>query len=140
MTMRIGTFSRANRVAFHRVDGSGYALLAEAIRTVDALNPLVAARLAGAFNGWRRIEPRRAALIPGFARVKQAALDNRALGSSISGAGPSVFGWFETREQAERAGAAMVAAFAEAGLRARAWISPVAAPGARLLHAGAGDN
>ena len=59
----VGTFSRANRVAFHRVDGSGYALLAEAIRTVDALNPLVAARLAGAFNGWRRIEPRRAALM-----------------------------------------------------------------------------
>jgi aminopeptidase N len=57
----LGTFARANRVAFHRADGAGYALLAEAIRTVDALNPQVAARLAGAFNGWRRIEPLRAA-------------------------------------------------------------------------------
>ncbi len=79
------------------------------------------------------VEPRRAGLIPGFARVQQAALDNGALGSSISGAGPSVFGWFEGREAAASAGAAMVAAFAEAGLPSRAWISPVAAPGARLL-------
>jgi aminopeptidase N len=55
-----GTFGRANRVAFHRADGAGYTLLAEAIRSVDALNPQVAARLAGAFNGWRRIEPMRA--------------------------------------------------------------------------------
>src|SRR5262249_49343595 len=36
------------------------------------------------------VEPRRAPLIPGFARVKQAALDHAALGASISGAGPSV--------------------------------------------------
>jgi aminopeptidase N len=56
-----GTFGRGNRVAFHRADGAGYALLAEAIRTVDALNPQVAARIAGAFNGWRHLEPQRSA-------------------------------------------------------------------------------
>jgi homoserine kinase len=39
------------------------------------------------------VEPRRAPLVPGFARVKQAALDHQALGASISGGGPSVFGW-----------------------------------------------
>src|SRR5690348_7949661 len=38
------------------------------------------------------VEPRRAPLVPNFARVKQAALDHRALGASISGGGPSVFG------------------------------------------------
>jgi homoserine kinase len=78
------------------------------------------------------VEPRRAGLIPGFAAVKQAALDHGALGSSISGAGPSTFGWFSDRAQAGLAALAMQAAFADAGLDAQAWISPVDAPGAQL--------
>src|SRR6185436_10938883 len=36
-------------------------------------------------------EPRRAPLIPRFGEIKRAALDAGALGSSISGAGPTVF-------------------------------------------------
>jgi len=39
----------------------------------------------------RYAEPRRAALIPHFFEVKQAALDAGAFGCSISGSGPSVF-------------------------------------------------
>ena len=39
----------------------------------------------------RIIEPLRATLIPGFAAVKDAALDAGALGCSIAGSGPSVF-------------------------------------------------
>ncbi len=45
------------------------------------------------------VEPRRAPLIPNFAKVKQAALDHHALGASISGAGPSVFGWYDNRSR-----------------------------------------
>ena len=82
------------------------------------------------------IEPRRAGLIPGFAAVKQAALEHGALGASISGAGPTVFGWFADRQGADSAGAAMVDAFAIAGLPARAFVSPVAAPGARITERG----
>ena len=78
------------------------------------------------------VEPRRAALIPGFAAVKQAALDARALGASISGAGPSVFGWFENRGVAEQAGSAMSEAFAKAGLASDVFVSPVAGPAARV--------
>ncbi len=37
------------------------------------------------------IEPQRASLIPGFYKMKEAALDLGALGFSISGAGPSMF-------------------------------------------------
>jgi homoserine kinase len=62
------------------------------------------------------VEPRRAPLVPHFARVKQAALDHRAMGASISGAGPSVFGWYEQRADAEAAASAMQATFAEVGL------------------------
>ncbi|TVS14050.1 MAG: homoserine kinase [Wenzhouxiangella sp.] len=79
------------------------------------------------------VEPRRAHLIPGFSDVKRAALDHGALGASISGAGPSVFGWFESRTTAEQAGAAMVAAFGQRDLPATALVSALNAPGACLL-------
>ncbi|KZC36397.1 MULTISPECIES: homoserine kinase [Rhodanobacter] len=79
------------------------------------------------------VEPRRASLIPHFAQVKQAALDHRALGASISGAGPSVFGWYDNRADAEAAAAAMQAAFAEGGLDSDAWVSPVNGPAAALI-------
>jgi homoserine kinase len=78
------------------------------------------------------IEPRRAALIPGFAAVKQAALDAGAMGASISGAGPSVFAWFESQAAAAAATDAMQAGFASAGVASRAWVSPVAGPRAEL--------
>lgn len=80
------------------------------------------------------VEPRRAALIPGFAGVKRAALENGALGASISGAGPTVFGWFVDQAGAKVAGKAMVKAFAEAGLSAQAFVSPVAAEGVRIVE------
>jgi len=78
------------------------------------------------------VEPRRAGMIPGFAAVKQAALDAGAMGASISGAGPSVFGWFEHRHQAERAATAMLAAFADAGLTGQSHVGPVDGPAAEL--------
>lgn len=79
------------------------------------------------------VEPRRAPLIPGFAAVRQAALDAGAMGGSISGAGPSVFAWFEGRDAATSAAAAMVAAFAAAGLGSDPHVSPVAGPRAEVL-------
>ena len=79
------------------------------------------------------VEPRRAPLVPGFARVQQAALDHHALGASISGGGPSVFGWFEQRAEAEAAAQAMRAAFADAGLDSDTFVAPVDGPAASVL-------
>jgi len=79
------------------------------------------------------VEPRRAPLVPNFARVQQAALDHGALGASISGAGPSVFGWFEQASAARAAGDAMRAAFAEVGLSSDVLVAPIDGPGAELL-------
>ncbi|MEG2803146.1 homoserine kinase [Stenotrophomonas sp.] len=79
------------------------------------------------------VEPRRASLIAGFAGARDAALAAGAMGASISGAGPSVFAWFEQREQALAAQAAVQGAFAEVGLPSQAWVSPLNAPGAQLL-------
>ncbi|MCL6711400.1 homoserine kinase [Pseudomonas sp. R2.Fl] len=79
------------------------------------------------------IEPRRAPLIGGFDAAKAAALAAGAMGASISGAGPSVFAWFESRTRAEAAAPGIQAAFAAAGFGSQAWVSPIAAPAARLL-------
>lgn len=79
------------------------------------------------------IEPRRASLIVGFDAAKQAALDAGAMGASISGAGPSIFAWFETREAAEAAAQNVQVAFASAGFDSQAWVTPLNSPGASLL-------
>lgn len=79
------------------------------------------------------VEPRRAPLITGFAAVKQAALDHSAMGASISGAGPSLFAWFEDETAAALAAPAMQAAFADAGFTSQSFISPVAGPAAEVI-------
>jgi len=59
----LGAFALRNPRAFHRADGDGYRLVADAILRLDALTPQVAARLATAFGAWRRYEPIRRALM-----------------------------------------------------------------------------
>ena len=58
----IGAFS-ANQLRFHAADGSGYKLVGEIIRTLDGFNAQVAARMAGAFETWRRFDGDRQALM-----------------------------------------------------------------------------
>lgn len=77
------------------------------------------------------IEPQRKKLIPGFDAVKDGAMRNRALGCSISGAGPTVFAWCEAQD-AERIRDAMVAGFKASKLDSDAWISTLDATGARV--------
>lgn len=79
------------------------------------------------------VEPRRAPLIVGFDAAKAAALAAGAMGASISGAGPSVFAWFEDRDAALAAAPKVQAAFAAAGFDSQSWVSPINSPGARLL-------
>ena len=52
----LGVFSMMNQTAFHAEDGSGYRLHADCVIKLDALNPQVAARMAGAFNQWTRYD------------------------------------------------------------------------------------
>jgi len=58
----VGAFS-ANHLRFHAADGEGYKLVGETIRALDSINPQVAARMAGAFENWRRYDPSRQALM-----------------------------------------------------------------------------
>ena len=103
----------------------------------------LSALLAGCFSGDASlirhglndvlVEPRREELIVGFAEVKRAALEAGAMGCSISGAGPSVFAWFESEAGAEQARLPMQQAFAQSGFSSQAYVSPVAGPAAYLL-------
>jgi aminopeptidase N len=53
----------ANQWAFNRADGKGYALMAEAVVALDALNPQTAARLVPPFGRWKRFDAARGALM-----------------------------------------------------------------------------
>jgi homoserine kinase len=79
------------------------------------------------------IEPQRKVLIPGFEQAKSAAMDNGAIGCSISGAGPTVFAWVEA-PHAERVLGGLVDAFASAGLATDRWVTPIEPAGARVLE------
>jgi aminopeptidase N len=53
----------ANSGAFHQSDGSGYALAAQKLLQLDAINPQVAARLANPLVHWRRLVVEQEALM-----------------------------------------------------------------------------
>ncbi|MDJ0512177.1 MAG: aminopeptidase N [Methyloceanibacter sp.] len=55
----IGSFAMANPSGFNRADGAGYVFLAEQALKIDGFNPHVAARLLGAFESWKTLEPGR---------------------------------------------------------------------------------
>jgi aminopeptidase N len=52
----IGGFTGNNLSGFHAADGSGYGLLADAILTLNTINPQVAARMANGFRSWGRYD------------------------------------------------------------------------------------
>jgi aminopeptidase N len=57
----VGGFALANHVHFHAADGAGYAFLADQVIALDRLNPQVAARMARAFDRWRKFDAGRQA-------------------------------------------------------------------------------
>lgn len=78
-------------------------------------------------------EPYRSKLIPGFYEMKNAALESGALGSSISGSGPSVFALCKGKEIAHKAGDAMKAVMTKMGIGAEVYVSKVNAQGPKVL-------
>ena len=76
----IGAFT-VNHLRFHAGDGAGYRLVGEVIRTLDRINPQVAARMAGAFESWRRYDGERQALMR--AEMETIAEDGRAFRQSL---------------------------------------------------------
>jgi homoserine kinase len=81
------------------------------------------------------VEPIRAPLVPGFAEVKQTALEAGALGCSLSGSGPSVFAFAASDDQAAELASRMAARFHEvAGLDSDTYVGKVNMGGARRVE------
>lgn len=80
------------------------------------------------------IEPLRSLLIPKFSQVKQAALDAGALGSGISGSGPSIFALSKGQDSAKKVAEAMAEVYAGSGVEFDIHISGVNPEGMRILQ------
>jgi aminopeptidase N len=52
----VGSFCHGNHLRFHAADGSGYAFAADQVIALDGVNAQLAARLARAFDRWRRFD------------------------------------------------------------------------------------
>lgn len=87
----------------------------------------------------RIVEPHRAALVPGFSEVQEAAMNAGALGCSLSGAGPTLFAWCDGAARANSVRDAMVSAFGRHDVSTEDWISTIPSEGARILEAGAAE-
>ncbi len=80
------------------------------------------------------IEPVRGKVIPGYEAAKQAAVKNGALGSGISGSGPSMFALCPSESTAQKAGDAMRNVFRQIGLKADLYLSPINTQGPKVLE------
>lgn len=84
----------------------------------------------------RIAEPVRGGLLPGFAEAKTAALEAGALGSSISGSGPTAFALARGRASAERVARAMAAAYLARGAECTVRVAPVDREGTTVTREG----
>ena len=79
------------------------------------------------------IEPVRSMLIPGFDLIKKTAYENGALGSGISGSGPSIFALSKGIEAAEKIASAMSAVYDEINLPYEIHVSKVNGEGISVI-------
>jgi homoserine kinase len=78
-------------------------------------------------------EPVRSLLIPGFQRIKQAAVDEGALGCGISGSGPTIFALSTEKEIACRIGKVIQMQFATFKVNSEIYVSRINERGARVI-------
>ena len=76
------------------------------------------------------IEPQRAQLIPHFYELQSMALKEGAMNYTISGAGPSMFGFAQNSLVAENASEAIISFLAKHQINARSYISQINTTGA----------
>ena len=119
---------------------------AAALHQAAQVGAMVAALAAGDYDLLGRAiddriaEPVRMALLPGFREAKQAALAAGALGSSISGGGPTAFALVRGQAAGERVASAMAAAYTKCGHRCEVRVAQIDRQGARVLEGPAGGS
>ncbi|MEH6760531.1 MAG: homoserine kinase [Maribacter arcticus] len=79
------------------------------------------------------VEPIRSILIPGFNEVKKVSLEAGALGSGISGSGPSIFAFSKGKETALKVGNVMKSIYDKIGIAYEIHVSKVNTEGVKLL-------
>ncbi|SHK42137.1 homoserine kinase [Maribacter aquivivus] len=79
------------------------------------------------------VEPIRSILIPGFDEVKKKSLEAGALGSGISGSGPSIFAFSKGNETALKVGEAMKTVYDKIGIDYEIHVSKINMEGVKLL-------
>jgi homoserine kinase len=113
---------------------------ATAIHQAAQVGAMVAALAAGNYAligraiDDRIAEPVRAPLLPGFREAKQAALDAGALGSSISGSGPTSFALVRGQAAGDRVAAAMAAAYTACGQKSEVRVAEIDRRGAWVIE------
>lgn len=78
-------------------------------------------------------EPIRSVLIPGFEAIKEAAAGAGALGSGISGSGPTIFSLCTDPARGQRIGEAIQAQFAQFKVASEIYVSRINPQGARIV-------
>ena len=79
------------------------------------------------------VEPSRSALIPGFMELKKTAIETGALGSGISGSGPSMFALSKGHKTAINVGEAMKKAFSVYNIEFELHISKINPKGIHII-------
>lgn len=79
-------------------------------------------------------EPIRAVLIPGFDTMKDKAMQAGALGSGISGSGPTIFALSNELDKAQKVGEALQSQFDKLHLKSDVFVSRINETGAKILE------
>ena len=79
------------------------------------------------------VEPLRSVLIPGFAAIKNTAMQSGALGSGISGSGPSIFALSRGENTAQKVATAMSEVYSQMNLPFEIHVSAINPNGIKIL-------
>lgn len=79
------------------------------------------------------VEPIRSILIPGFDEVKKVSLESGALGSGISGSGPSIFAFSKGKDTALKVGESMKKVYDKIGIDYEIHVSKINTEGVKIL-------
>ena len=80
------------------------------------------------------IEPLRSILIPEFDTIKEVSITNGALGSGISGSGPSVFALSKGKDTATKVARAIEDIYSKTGINFDIHISEINTQGVKILN------
>ena len=81
----VGNFAVGNPLQFNRADGAGYDFVVSQVIALDQFNPQIAARILGAFRGFRALETKRRSLArKALQRVAKAQKTSRDVYEIVS--------------------------------------------------------